>query len=212
VDVLSMVQRIVDVNFVRRFNLTPGAAGRVLRGGAPTFVPTGAVGLFQTLRARLPRHQLLATGFDELPPSSARGLGPELRGCSNAPLVSHATRGDLATYLLLPRTEVGQTDIFFASDFNLLLRAYEGTMATGVSRVASGSGKNNDNDNDDQAAAVAARVMPRRTLGLRAAEFVALYVDVPKMALVNSLYNPVVEDFKNVQFLLSDPHERTRRV
>eukprot|EP00750_Incisomonas_marina_P003474 INCI13133.2.p1 GENE.INCI13133.2~~INCI13133.2.p1 ORF type:complete len:603 (-),score=85.16 INCI13133.2:265-2073(-) len=173
-----------------------GGGGGVVRDGPASFIPTGAVKLFQDLRARLPRHRLLATGFDKLPDSTA-SLGPELKGCVNAPLVSHARDGDLATYLLDPQTELGTTDVFFASDFSFLQMAYHQLM---IDSASSGG-----------AATETADTPPvqtnehRHTLTLRSAEFVGEHVDVSRLALMHSdKFNPILNDFDNVQFLLGE--------
>jgi len=174
--------------------LTPGAKkginfsrGGVLRDGKPSFIPTGAVALFQHLKQLFPKHRLLASGFDHLPASTA-SLSAELKNVENAPLVSHSTGGDLGSYLLDPQKELGLTDIFFASDFALLQKVYQNVMTA-----------------EEQGEKKSVPHESRRTLALRSAEFATEHADIRQTALMNhNNYNPILEDFGNIQLLLGE--------
>jgi hypothetical protein len=106
------------------------------------FVPTGAMQLLNTLQSSFPRHHLIAADFDELPPPTLSGSSPvqplyhalsptsTTSGtlcAANAPLVASKTSGetqDHDTYLV----QGGVADIFFATDFARLKKAYCATL------------------------------------------------------------------------------------
>ncbi|KUG02288.1 hypothetical protein AM587_10015433 [Phytophthora nicotianae] len=102
------------------------------------FVPTGAMQLLNTLRTTFPKHHLIAADFDSLPapnldenspikaiehPLSATATSAGTLFAGNAPLVASKLTGvtkDHDTYLV----QGGIADIFFATDFDRLKRAY----------------------------------------------------------------------------------------
>jgi hypothetical protein len=140
------------------------------------FVPTGAIQLMHVLRDAFPRHRLLVADFDQLPPSNAprdANLPGALEGCINAPIVSSQTslgaRADHASYLLKNQS----ADVFFATDFHALARAYQGICAKSHVSV------------------------------LKSSEFCRRYAAVA-MTTTRSGYNPLLEDFANTRFMLSN--------
>ena len=133
-------------------------------------------------------------------------------------------------YLLDPVRHRGTTDIFFASDFAFLQVAYHdiimsappppprledggdgdggtgGTGSSGGSHSGGGGGdggnkavpaNNNSNKNSNT-------IMRRRTLAVRSVEFTTEHADLARTQLANTTYNPLTEDFTNIQFLLGE--------
>ncbi|KAL3660719.1 hypothetical protein V7S43_014122 [Phytophthora oleae] len=102
------------------------------------FIPTGAMQLLNTLRTAFPRHHLISADFDSLPapnldekspvkaiehPLSTTATSSGTLFASNAPLVASKVTGvtkDHDTYLV----QGGIADIFFATDFDRLKKAY----------------------------------------------------------------------------------------
>ncbi|POM70918.1 Hypothetical protein PHPALM_12586 [Phytophthora palmivora] len=102
------------------------------------FIPTGAMQLLHTLRTAFPKHHLIAADFDSLPapnldekspikaiehPLSTTATSAGTLFAGNAPLVASKVTGvtkDHDTYLV----QGGIADIFFATDFDRLKKAY----------------------------------------------------------------------------------------
>ncbi len=103
-DILSRLQGLLMLDptdtIARATGSSASGTAAVVAGGKPVFVPTGAVQLFTSLRSRLPRHRLVASGFDQLPKSDAALLAREVKECANPPLVSNAEDGDLSSYVV----------------------------------------------------------------------------------------------------------------
>ncbi|KAI9918438.1 hypothetical protein PsorP6_011595 [Peronosclerospora sorghi] len=119
---------------------------RILGKDVPTlnsaFISTGAMQLLNTLRTVFPKHHLIAADFDSLPapnlddsslvkaiehPLSPTATSSGTLFASNAPLVASKVAGvtkDHDTYLV----HGGISDIFFATDFNRLKKAYCSTL------------------------------------------------------------------------------------
>ena len=84
------------------------------RGGGDEFLPTGALQFLARIRERTKTPRLFLADFDALPRPTGRDAVAR-----NAPLVAAADR-DLDSYL----DATGDADIFFATDFDLLRRAW----------------------------------------------------------------------------------------
>ena len=131
-----------------------------------TQVPTGALAFLDGLRARLPDHRLLLADFDALPRPAGRDAAAR-----NAPLVAAADR-DLDGYA----DAAGDADIFFATDFDYLARAYVSLGLGGPADVEAPKSRD---------------FFARDALAARAA--------------TRSGYNPLLEDFANTRVFLAAP-------
>ncbi|TMW67067.1 hypothetical protein Poli38472_012183 [Pythium oligandrum] len=152
------------------------------------FIPTGAMQLLNTLRVSFPRHHLIAADFDELPAPSLNAKSPikplhhplsptatsEGTLCAgNAPLVASKTTGvteDHDTYLV----QGGVADIFFATDFARLKRAYCSVLNR----------------------------KPEEVSVVKSASFLKEFGDVSKTKTLTG-YNPLIQDYSNTSFILS---------
>jgi hypothetical protein len=130
--------------------------------GGDAFVPTGALQFLARVFAGAPRPRLFLADFSQLP-------RPEGATAANAPLVAAADR-DLDSYL----DAQGDADIFFATDFDWLSRAYASSGGVG---------------------AVAAAAPP--------AEFFVRAPDLAAATSTRSGYNPLLEDFWNTRIFLA---------
>ena len=81
------------------------------------FVPTGALIWLENLKKAFPAHHLFVADFDALPPPTL----PQNDQAINAPLVANPDGSDRPSYL---DALDGSADIFFATDFSYLKRAY----------------------------------------------------------------------------------------
>ena len=127
------------------------------------FVPTGCLQFLARVFERASRPRLFLADFSELPRPTGRDAT-----AANAPLVAAADR-DLDSYL----EARGDADIFFATDFDWLSRAY--AAAGGVGSVAA--------------------VPP--------AEFFARSPDLAAETATRSGFNPMLEDFWNTRIFLA---------
>ncbi|CAI5713579.1 unnamed protein product [Peronospora effusa] len=152
------------------------------------FIPTGAMQLLNTLRTAFPKHHLIAADFDSLPgpnlddksPIKAieHGLSPTATSsgtlfAGNAPLVASKVTNvtkDHDTYLV----QGGIADIFFATDFNRLKKAYCSTLQR----------------------------QPHEVSVIKSSEFMKEFADVQKTKTITR-YNPMLEDYSNTSFILS---------
>ncbi|RLN65430.1 hypothetical protein BBJ29_009628 [Phytophthora kernoviae] len=152
------------------------------------FVPTGAMQLLNTLRKAFPKHHLIAADFDSLPAPqldgkslvkainhplspTATSSGPLFAG--NAPLIASKITGvtkDHNTYLV----EGGIADIFFATDFEKLKKAYCSSLAR----------------------------QPDEVSVIKSSEFLKEFADIQKTKTITR-YNPLLEDYSNTSFILS---------
>ncbi|KAJ0402152.1 hypothetical protein ATCC90586_007938 [Pythium insidiosum] len=152
------------------------------------FIPTGAMQLLNTLRSSFPRHHLIAADFDELPAptlsatSSVKALHHPLSPTAtsagtlcagNAPLVASKTSGeteDHDTYLVAG----GVADIFFATDFARLKKAYCKALGRKADEVSV----------------------------VKSAAFLKEFADLKQTRTMTG-YNPLLEDYTNTSFILS---------
>ena len=157
---------------------------------------TGAITLFRNLRTQFPQHNLLATGFDKLSFSDAHDLKPELANALNAPLVSNETGFDLSSYLLCPDSELGTTDVFFSSNFDLLQNMYHHIL------LHDSAHHNNEGERPTNPSESSEALAPTVD-AMRFVDFVRLFVDYEKGApIMKPKFNPMFEDFNNVQCLV----------
>jgi len=145
------------------------------------FVPTGAIQLLHAINLHFPQHLFLAGDFSFLPFGDVSKTLKNLRtpgtlfGCKNAPIISgnDAASGYRIDY---PTYIVpDQTfDVFFQTDFLALAGAYQGIVKGGSSRVERSQQflESNSSMEDRQ------------------------------HTTTKSGYNPMLEDFENVSFLL----------
>ena len=127
------------------------------------FVPTGCLQFLARVFEGAPRPRLFLADFSELPRPTGRDAT-----AANAPLVAAADR-DLDSYL----EARGEADIFFATDFDWLAKAY--ASAGGVGAVAA--------------------VPP--------ADFFARSPDLAAETATRSGFNPMLEDFWNTRIFLA---------
>ncbi|KAF1775973.1 S-adenosyl-L-methionine-dependent methyltransferase [Phytophthora cactorum] len=151
------------------------------------FIPTGAMQLLNTLRTAFPKHHLIAADFDSLPapnldekspikaiehPLSTTATSSGTLFAGNAPLVASKVTGvtkDHDTYLV----QGGIADIFFATDFDRLRKAYCSALQRQPDEVH--------------------RKIVRVFEG---------FADVQKTKTITR-YNPLLEDYSNTSFILS---------
>ncbi|KAL4150924.1 hypothetical protein PRNP1_010313 [Phytophthora ramorum] len=152
------------------------------------FVPTGAMQLLNTLRSAFPKHHLIAADFDSLPapnlddnspvkaiehPLSPTATSSGTLFAGNAPLVASKVTGvtkDHDTYLV----QGGIADIFFATDFDKLKKAYCSALQR----------------------------QPDEVSVVKSADFLKEFADVQKTKTITR-YNPLLEDYSNTSFILS---------
>ncbi|KAE8993047.1 hypothetical protein PR003_g22100 [Phytophthora rubi] len=152
------------------------------------FVPTGAMQLLNTLRTAFPKHHLIAADFDSLPapnlddkspikaiehPLSPTATSSGTLFAGNAPLVASKVTGetkDHDTYLV----QGGIADIFFATDFERLKKAYCSALQR----------------------------KPDEVSVVKSSEFLKEFADVQKTKTITR-YNPLLEDYSNTSFILS---------
>lgn len=139
--------------------------------GVAEFLPTGALAFLSALGDRAPAHRLLVADFDALP----RPAGADATA-RNAPLVAARER-DLPSYL----DAAGDADIFFATDFDFLKRAY----------VDLGLGRPGDVETP------------------KCADFFRRD-PLARNARTRSGYNPLLDDFANTSVLLAAPRDTPR--
>lgn len=87
----------------------------------PEFIPTQLVRFLELLRDKFPRHRLLLSDFSSLPDA--------MEGAYNAPVVQTRYKGTMipcSTYMVQP----GYFDIFFPTNFELLLDLYQVVMGS----------------------------------------------------------------------------------
>ncbi|CAH0513691.1 unnamed protein product [Peronospora belbahrii] len=165
---------------------------RMLKNDDPvlysSFIPTGAMQLLNTLRTVFPKHHLIAADFDSLPApnldttSPIKAIRHELSPTAtssgtlfagNAPLVASKVKNvtkDHDTYLV----QGGIADIFFATDFNRLKKAYCSTLQR----------------------------QPHEVSVIKSSEFLKEFADLQKTKTITR-YNPLLEDYSNTSFILS---------
>ncbi|KAG6620787.1 putative S-adenosyl-L-methionine-dependent methyltransferase MidA [Phytophthora cinnamomi] len=152
------------------------------------FIPTGAMQLLNTLRTAFPKHHLIAADFDSLPapnlddkspikaiehPLSPTATSSGTLFAGNAPLVASKVTGvtkDHDTYLV----QGGIADIFFATDFERLKKAYCSALQR----------------------------QPEEVSVVKSSEFLKEFADVQKTKTITR-YNPLLEDYSNTSFILS---------
>ncbi|KAG3111107.1 hypothetical protein PI124_g11060 [Phytophthora idaei] len=152
------------------------------------FIPTGAMQLLNTLRTAFPKHHLIAADFDSLPapnldekspikviehPLSTTATSSGTLFAGNAPLVASKVTGvtkDHDTYLV----QGGIADIFFATDFDRLRKAYCSALQR----------------------------QPDEVSVVKSSEFLKEFADVQKTKTITR-YNPLLEDYSNTSFILS---------
>ncbi|KAI9470200.1 S-adenosyl-L-methionine-dependent methyltransferase [Coemansia mojavensis] len=133
------------------------------------FVPTHAFRFVQVLGKHFPRHRIVLSDFYKLPDTVPNAV--------SAPVVQTRFDGTMVpctTYLVQP----GWFDIFFPTDFELLLQMYNHMCRTGAS----------------------APLGPARVCSQR--EFARKYAELPKTA-TRSGENPMLDFYENNKFLLS---------
>ncbi|KAF1315951.1 putative s-adenosyl-l-methionine-dependent methyltransferase mida, partial [Globisporangium splendens] len=179
------VQYKLNNSFARKVRNLVGKHEKELHSA---FIPTGAMQLLNTLRASFPRHHMIAADFDSLPapnldpkspikalhhPLSMTATSTGTLCAANAPLVASKTSGmteDHDTYLV----EGGVADIFFATDFAKLKKAYCTTLTR----------------------------KPDEVSVVKSGAFLKEFADLNRTKTITG-YNPLLEDYSNTSFLLS---------
>ncbi|DAZ92553.1 TPA: hypothetical protein N0F65_012783 [Lagenidium giganteum] len=179
------VQYRVNTAFAKRVRQLFGQDDPVLDAA---FVPTGAMQLLNTLQASFPSHHLIAADFDALPapnldkkstikalhhPLSTTATSSGSLCAGNAPLVASKTTGvtqDHDTYLV----QGGIADIFFATDFARLKKAYCEKLGRASGEVSV----------------------------VKSSTFLQEFADITKTKTLTG-YNPLVQDYSNTSFILS---------
>ncbi|KAF4137322.1 putative S-adenosyl-L-methionine-dependent methyltransferase [Phytophthora infestans] len=179
------------VSYKNNFSLAQRVR-RMLGKDAPAlssaFIPTGAMQLLNTLRTAFPKHHLIAADFDSLPapnldenspvkaiehPLSSTATSSGALFAGNAPLVASKLTGetkDHDTYLV----QGGIADIFFATDFSRLKKAYCSALERQTDEVSV----------------------------VKSSDFLKEFADVQKTKTITR-YNPLLEDYSNTSFILS---------
>jgi len=156
------------------------------------FLPTGCFSLLKSLEDVFPRHELLLSDFDTLPPASLSLSKENLEkdthvicyapAISGEPLVSNKNASfsqDHITYLSAP---IGSADIFFQTDFKLLSRFIQ--QIRSLNKVRSSTTTSNEDGISI----------------LSSSDFIKSNIDI-KLTETRSGWNPLLEDFINVKVL-----------
>jgi hypothetical protein len=155
------------------------------------FLPTGCLSLLMSLEDTFPKHELLLSDFDSLPPASLQLSSESVERDTKVtcyapagkcePLVSSKNANasqDHVTYLSAPK---GAADIFFETDFNLLAR-----MIKHVRRDSNVRPK---------------RLSETHVSIVSSSDFLKANVDVQEVGTTRSGWNPLLQDFTNVNVL-----------
>jgi hypothetical protein len=156
------------------------------------FLPTGCFSLLKSLEDVFPRHELILSDFDTLPPASLSLSKENLEkdthvicyapAISGEPLVSSKNASfsqDHVTYLSAP---IGSADIFFQTDFKLLSSFIQ--QIRSLNKVRSSTTTSNEDGISI----------------LSSSDFIKSNIDIT-LTETRSGWNPLLEDFSNVKVL-----------
>lgn len=148
------------------------------------FIPTGAYLFIKTLINKFPQHCFIMSDFDYLPPTVSGFNGPIVQTRYKGKTVGSST------YLL----QKGLCDIFFATDFELISGIYKHLYNQKPKNLLSCHPKNMEvHIAEDTISAV---VLKHRDFCLQYADHKALQT--------SSGYNPILDDFLNVSFMIGE--------
>ena len=156
---------------------------RAEKNAKSVFIPSGSVKLLKALEGYFPHHLLIAGDFSYLPFGDVEGSSKNLRlpgslfGCKNAPIVSGVNSQTGQRQDFPSYILQGQNvDVFFQTDFGRLAKAYTTTVTGGSAEVKTTYRFLDENVSNED------RMMTTTIAG----------------------YNPMLEDFENVSFLLAE--------
>ena len=144
------------------------------------FIPSGSFMFMKTLVKCFPRHCFIMSDFDYLPPTVSAYNGPVVQTRYKGKTVGSST------YLL----QKGLCDIFFSTDFYLLEGIYKVLYTKEVVNRAEIPNSN------EVVQLVDVEVLKHR-------EFCLEYTD-HSVTQTSSGYNPILDDFSNVSFLIGE--------
>lgn len=148
------------------------------------FIPSGSFMFMKTLVKFFPRHCFIMSDFDYLPPTVSAYNGPVVQTRYKGKTVGSST------YLL----QKGLCDIFFSTDFYLLEGVYKRLYAKEVENRRTNFCENATSTEDGPELDV--EVLKHR-------EFCEEYTEHSVMK-TSSGYNPILDDFSNVSFLVGE--------
>lgn len=152
------------------------------------FIPTDAFRFLKTLVQFFPNHYFIMSDFDYLPPT-VNGF--------NGPVVQTRYKGKTvgsSSYLL----QKGLCDIFFSTDFNLMASLYQHICRNRhkIGNSANAPAGVNEEVKSGGDEIIGAVVLKHR-------DFCLTYAD-HEATKTSSGYNPILDDFSNVAFLIAE--------
>lgn len=153
--------------------------------GNKEFIPSGSFQFMKILLSKFPNHCFVMSDFDYLPPTVSGFNGPVVQTRYKGKTVGSST------YLL----QKGLCDIFFPTDFNLLAEMYKLLHLKAMSHRASIL-YSECTISDKDGCGFDISVLKHRDFCLEFADH--------KLTQTISGYNPMLDDFSNVSFLIGE--------